>query len=599
MQRRTPTVLIDDATPGRERILAFARPSLEILAEAPDEVEPALARVEEALAAGRHVAGYFSYDLGYLLEPRLRSLLPHNRGVPLLWFGVFEAPVRHEGAAAGALLDSSCEGRAYAGPLTHDWDEAAYDRHFARVHRYIGDGDIYQANLSFRSRFAFAGDALALYQILRRRAAAAHGAFIDDGTRHVLSLSPELFFELSSDGQIVARPMKGTAPRGSDAASDAAAQESLRRSEKDRAENLMIVDLLRNDLGRIAGTGSVKVGDLFTVETYPTLHTMVSTVRARLKRDVGVRAILRAIFPCGSVTGAPKIRAMEIIRELETSPRGIYCGAIGYFAPDGSAHFNVAIRTLTLQDCHGQLGIGGAVVHDSSSQGEYDECLLKARYFESARKPLGLIETLRWEPVSGFVRLDMHLARMASSAAVFGLPFDPGEAHAALSDAVRNVCEARRVRLTLDEAGAFICTTAPLGSPQMCWSYALSRERVRSGDLLLRHKTTWRDLYEAEAAKGGADEVLFLNERGEVTEGSRSTVFVRIAGTLRTPPLEAGVLDGVLRRELLTTGACIEATVTVEDLVRADEVLLGNSLRGLIPAHAAAALTALSNRPRR
>ena len=240
---------------------------------------------------------------------------------------------------------------------------------------------------------------------LRARSAAAHGAFIDDGERQILSLSPELFFDLSPDGQLTAKPMKGTIARGADLQSDADARAALAASVKDRAENLMIVDLLRNDLGRIAEIGSVRVEDLFAVETYPTLHTMVSTVKARLKPGSDIAAIVRALFPCGSITGAPKIRAMEIIRELEASPRGVYCGAIGHFAPDGSARFNVAIRTLTIRGGAGELGIGGAVVQDSASGAEYDECLLKARYYEAARRPLELIETLRWSPDEGFVRL--------------------------------------------------------------------------------------------------------------------------------------------------------------------------------------------------
>ncbi|HEY1710098.1 MAG TPA: aminodeoxychorismate synthase component I [Rhizomicrobium sp.] len=577
-------VLIDDATPALERLLAFQQPSQIVRADESKEVEPALTQIEAALAAGWHVAGYFSYELGLLLEPRLRSRLPDTRPMPLLWFGVFDAPEVYAGADAARFLEAHVKGRGYAGPLRHEWGATAYNERFARVHRYIADGDIYQANLSFRSRFAFAGDAMALYRDLRSRSAAAHGAFVDDGTNRILSLSPELFFETTAEGRITARPMKGTAPRGRDAASDAAAREALRRSEKDRAENLMIVDLLRNDLGRIAATGSVEVGDLFTVETYPTLHTMVSTVRAALKPRAGVREIVRAIFPCGSVTGAPKIRTMEIIADLEASPRGIYCGAIGYFAPDGAAHFNVAIRTLTLTGDRGELGIGGAVVQDSSATGEYEEALLKARYYETAHKPIGLIETLRWEPDTGFVRLDRHLARMRNSAAVFGLPFDEDKARGALAQTVLYAREVLRVRLTLDEDGAFACTAAKLGPPQTSWRYLLSSRRVSSGDVLLRHKTTWREMYEAEAVNAKTDEVIFQNERGEITEGSRSNVFVRIDGKLLTPPPEAGLLDGILRREMLDEGACAEATLTPADLERADEVWLGNSLRGLVRA---------------
>jgi para-aminobenzoate synthetase/4-amino-4-deoxychorismate lyase len=581
---RAPTVLIDSAAPGHKRLLAFTRPSLVIRADAPEDVDPALARIEAALAAGRHVAGYFSYELGYLLEPKLRSRLPATRGVPLLWFGVYEAPVQHDGGGAASFIDTQIIGRAYGGPLQHEWDQAAYDTRFARVHTYIADGDIYQANLSFRSRFAFAGDAMALYRDLRGRALAAHGAFIDDGEREILSLSPELFFETTSSGSITTRPMKGTAPRGNDAASDSAAREALRRSEKDRAENLMIVDLLRNDLGRVAEIGSVEVGELFTVETYPTLHTMVSTVRAQLKPGTGVRGIVRALFPCGSVTGAPKIRAMEIIHDVESSPRGVYCGAIGYFAPEGAAHFNVAIRTLTIAGGHGELGIGGAVVQDSNAEGEYAEALLKARYYETARKPLALIETLKWVPDAGFLRGERHLARMAASAAVFGFAFDAARAQAALDAAVVGVREAQRVRLTLDEAGAFACTTAALGAAQTIWRYAIAETRVSSGDLLLRHKTTWRDVFEKEAARAGADEVLFLNERDELTEGSRSSLFVKLDGVVCTPPLSCGLLDGVLRRAMIEDGVCVERVLTLDDLARAEDMWFGNSLRGLVRA---------------
>ncbi|MEI9989240.1 MAG: aminodeoxychorismate synthase component I [Rhizomicrobium sp.] len=338
-----PTVILDDATPGAERLLRFGAPEAIVQARRPDEVAPALARIEAALAAGRHVAGWFGYELGYALEPHLAPLRWPDDGSPLLWFGVFDAP------QAVSRADLAAAGRAYAGPLRHEWDEAAYERRFARVHGYIGAGDIYQANLSFRSRFAFAGDPLALYLRLRDRAQAAHGAYLDDGERRILSLSPELFFRISPQGRIAARPMKGTAPRGTDELSDARAKAALAASPKDRAENLMIVDLVRNDIGRLALIGSVAVEDLFAVETYPTLHTMVSTVTARLKPATRVEQIVRALFPCGSITGAPKIRAMQIIRELEQSPRGLYCGAIGHFAPDGSASFNVAIRTITIE----------------------------------------------------------------------------------------------------------------------------------------------------------------------------------------------------------------------------------------------------------
>ena len=597
MDLRSPTVILDDARPGRERLVGFVRPREVIAAHASADVPWAFARIEAARTQGFHVAGYFSYELGYLLEPRLVPLLPQARAVPLLWFGVFEDREIHEGADARAALERDVSGRAYAGPLTHQWDDGAYGAHFRCVHDFIGQGDIYQANLSFRSRFAFLGDALSLYLSLREASRAAHGAFIADGERHILSLSPELFFNLAADGTLTARPMKGTAARHPDPALDIAARTALAASEKDRAENLMIVDLLRNDLGRIAEVGSVGVRDLFAIETYPTVHQMVSTVTATLKPGASVEAIVRALFPCGSVTGAPKIRAMEITRALEQSPRGIYCGAIGHFAPDGSARFNVAIRTLTIADGRGELGIGGAIVQDSTAVSEYAECLLKARYYEITRKPVELIETLRFAPGEGFTRLHRHLDRMACSTNAFGIAFNKSSAVSVLKNA--EVVTSARVRLVLKEYGALSVTIAPLEKSLPVWTYAISPLRIASNDALLRHKTGWRELYESEqerlSRELGCDEVIFLNERGEVAEGSRSNVFIRRYGQLLTPPLDAGLLDGCLRRELIEQDKCIESTLTRADLARADKVYLGNSLRGLIravPAQAVAYATA-------
>ncbi len=582
-----PLVILDDATPGSERLVRFDRPKAVIRADTAADVTPALAALERALADGHHLAGWFGYELGYALEPHLAPLQWPQASGPLLWFGVFDAP------RPVARTDLSAAGRAYAGPLAHEWDEAAYGACFAKVHDYIEAGDIYQANLSFRSRFAFAGDPFALYLQLRDRAQAVHGAFVDDGERQILSLSPELFFEITPQGRITARPMKGTAPRGGDELSDARARAALAASPKDRAENLMIVDLVRNDVGRLALIGSVTVQDLFAVETYPTLHTMVSTVVAQLKPATRVEQVVRALFPCGSITGAPKIRAMEIIREMEQSPRGMYCGAIGHFAPDGSARFNVAIRTIAIEGNTGTLGIGGAVVQDSNAAAEYAECLLKARYFDGGRRSIGLIETLRWSPAEGFVRLDRHLDRMARSALALGLPFDRAGAVFALRRLIGGSGTEMRLRLQLNEDGGFETAKSLLGAAADPWRYAISPHAVNSGDLLLRHKTTWRELHDGEQARlakvAGCDEVLFVNERGELAEGSRTSIFVRRGAALLTPPLSAGILDGVLRSEMLAEGRCLEAVLTPQDLETADEVLLGNSLRGLVSAAPVAA----------
>lgn len=556
-------VLLDDVS-GRQ---VFAAPRQVIGADGPDEVPAALAAAQAALAQGRHVAGWLGYALGYALEPRLIHHAPKH---PLLRLGVFDAP----GTAPART------GRAYAGPLTPEWDAGAYGLRFAAVKDYIAAGDIYQANLSFRARFAFLGDARALYEQLRKASGAPHCAFVDDGVRQIVSLSPELFFDVCADGRLTTRPMKGTASRGGDDDSERA---RLSASAKDRAENLMIVDLIRNDLSRIAQGGSVAVSDLYKVETYPTLHTMVSTVTAQKRADAGVADILRALFPCGSVTGAPKIRAMEILRALESSPRGAYCGAVGHFAPDGSARFNVAIRTLTIMGNRGELGIGGGVVQDSREDSEYAECLLKARFFERDRRPLELIETLKWD--SAFVRLDRHFARMEASARILGLAFDSCAARIALHHAVTGKADAQRVRLTLNEQGDHAAVAYELAANPPHWSYAISPARTDSADLLLRHKTSWRELYEDEVKRLRTDEVVFCNERGEVTEGARSNIFVERDGVLLTPPISAGVLGGCLRAELIEQGRACEAVLTPGDLKGG--FYFGNSLRGLIPAKAA------------
>lgn len=550
-------VILDD---GPRQV--FSAPLKVIRADAAAEVQAALAAAAAALAQGRYVAGWLGYELGMALEPRLGAPVPG----PLLRLGVFEAP---QGQAPAP------EGRAYAGRLRPEWDEAAYSLRFTKVKDYVAAGDIYQANLSFRAGFAFLGDPLALYERLRAASGAGHCGFVADGERSIVSLSPELFFDLRADGTITARPMKGTLARKGD---DAQERARLADSAKDRAENLMIVDLIRNDLSRVAQSGSVEVHDLFKVETYPTLHAMVSTVRARKRAEAGMADILRALFPCGSVTGAPKIRAMEILRELESSPRGAYCGAIGHFAPDGSARFNVAIRTLTIAGDRGELGIGGGVVQDSSAAGEYGECLVKARFFEAGRKQLALIETLRHE--NGFIRLEQHLGRMQASAQVLGLSFDGRAARRALDCAVQDRTGASRVRLTLDEAGQHLATAHDLPPNPAHWTFRISPVQSQSRDALLRHKTSWRELYDREHP--GADEMLFCNEQGELTEGARSNIFVRRDGILLTPSLTCGLLPGILRAELLARGEAREAVLTPDDLK--GEVFLGNSLRGLIPA---------------
>lgn len=350
---------------------SFDRPAKVIRADNAEDVPQAMAALDAARADGAWLAGYASYELGYALEPRLSGRMPGNRRLPLLCFGVFDTPVQH-------ALSAPAGGVTRFAPR---WDEARYTRAFSQVHDAIGAGDIYQANLTFPIDLTVEGDSAALYSTLAAGQPVGHGALIQqDGLPDLLSRSPELFFRTNADRGIETRPMKGTQPRSSDEAEDARRRAFLSRDEKNRAENLMIVDLLRNDISRVAMPGSVKVPELFKVETYATVHQMTSLVQAQLHMGAELSDILTALFPCGSITGAPKIRAMEILSDLEPWPRDIYCGAIGWAAPDGRSEFNVAIRTLMVEDGAATLNVGGGVVWDSTAPSEYEEALWKARF---------------------------------------------------------------------------------------------------------------------------------------------------------------------------------------------------------------------------
>jgi para-aminobenzoate synthetase/4-amino-4-deoxychorismate lyase len=585
-------VLLDDSLDRNGVCTLFRAPVEVVHCDAPVDVEPCLARVTEGVEAGLFAAGFFAYELGYVLEPRLEPLLPADRHLPLIWMGLFEAAERLPAAEAGRWIDRNAGGGWAISEPRPTLDRPAYDRAFARVRDFIAAGDVYQINLTFKYRFAFEGDPLALYRELRRRQPVAHGGFVAASGFQILSLSPELFVRIA-DGRIEARPMKGTAGRGPTTARDTEVRRWLAADPKSRAENLMIVDLLRNDLGRIAAVGSVRVTDLFTVESFPTVHQMTSGITARLRPGIGVAEIVRRLFPSGSVTGAPKIRAMEIIRDLELEPRGVYTGAIGMIAPGGRLAFNVAIRTLTLTGRTGELGVGGGLLHDSDVDAEYEECRLKARFLTEPRPVFSLIETMRWDRDRGYALLDRHLARFADSADYFGFVLDLHRLRAALRDQeTRMPDDCCRVRVELDAAGVFRIGAEPLDPAATADGivFVLSPVAVRSDDPFLYHKTSHRPLYGRErarlAAATGCDEVIFVNERGELTEGTWTNLFVECGGRLATPALSCGLLDGTLRRELLETEPerVREAILRPADLVHAERIFLGNSVRGLMPA---------------
>ncbi|WP_199553315.1 aminodeoxychorismate synthase component I [Sandaracinobacteroides hominis] len=521
------------------------------------------------------LAGGISYEAGHVGEPRLAGLA---HGEPWMRMGRFGPPALLDFAAVMQLL------QPFRGPVAvgeveplvarDDWLAAV-----GRVQDYVAAGDIYQANLTFPAQVAVRGHPLALFARLFSPAAAPHGGVMHDGAgRWWLSLSPELFFTLA-DGVLTARPMKGTAARPALPEADRVAAAGLAADGKNRAENLMITDLIRNDLSRVAVPGSVKVPELFRVESYPSVHQMTSTVTAQLAAGLEAADVVQALFPCGSVTGAPKIRAMQVIAELEAAPRGLYCGSLGWIAPAGrAARFNVAIRTLELCDGTARLGLGAGIVADSIAADEWEECLTKGRFLHASR-PRTLIETMRLGADGRIARIDLHLHRLGGSAARFGFRFDAGAVGARLRQLPEG--PARRLRLLLDAGGAVALQLSPLPAvPSGPVQAAIVPLPIAAGDWRLAHKTGDRDFY--DRARSENFEVVFERPDGLLTEGSFTSLFVERDGVLLTPPIGLGLLPGVLRAELLASGQAVEAELRCDDL--AGGFWLGNSVRGLFAA---------------
>lgn len=547
--------------------------------------------IESAAAHGEWVAVSADYELGACFEPAA-GLIAGGA----LRACVFGAAQRLDATAVTAFLEarlaelSEQERVAGVAEVLHGLDADGYGGKVEQIRQWITDGDCYQINLTFPLRFRHYGHPLALYAALRQRQPVRYGGFMvspDGGT--LISLSPELFFERQGS-RVVTRPMKGTASRGATPAADEANRQALLASAKECAENVMIVDLLRNDLGRLAKAGQVRVESLCEAEAYPTLWQMVSTISADVP-GASLFDLFRVLFPCGSITGAPKIRAMQCIAELESSSRGSYTGTLGWVAPGGDCRFNVAIRTLELAtDGRGRLGVGSGIVIDAQAASEYAECLLKARFLTGFDPGFELIETLRLEQ-GKYSRLAGHLERLQASSSALGFSCDVAVISAALAEHAREYGHAlRRVRLTLAHSGAYTITSAAMADDPSPKFAVLAEEVLDAGDYLLRHKTTARQRYDrvlkALAEQPDALDVfdaIFFNTRGEVCEGARSNVFIERDGVLLTPPVHCGLLPGVLRRQLFESGQAVEHVLRREDLLAAPQIYLGNSLRGLIP----------------
>ncbi|WP_420627321.1 aminodeoxychorismate synthase component I [Candidatus Leptofilum sp.] len=568
----------------------FQKPVSVVTAVSPQDVLPALVELETAVQAENlYAAGFISYEAAAAFDLAVHAPVD---GLPLLWFGLFdgfeeiESLISNPSASSGQVLQS---------PTVGNWQPAVsrtdYDFAIQQIKDHIAAGDTYQVNYTFPQHAHFAEEPLAYFAELVAAQQANYAAYLDIGRFAICSASPELFFR--KDGtRLYAKPMKGTAVRGLTLAQDKANIAWLTHSEKNRAENVMIVDMIRNDMGRVAEIGSVHVPKLFEVERYPTLLQMTSTVEAQTHAPLS--QILANMFPCASITGAPKVRTMEIIKKLEPQPRGVYTGSIGFLAPDGTAQFNVAIRTVLVDREREQAtyGVGSGIVWDSVAADEYEECKVKSRVLTEKRPSFSLIETMLWQPDGGLFLLDEHLARLRGSAEYFGIEWGETAVLAQLDSLCQTLTEPVKVRLLLGQDGRITLQTVPLsvGARPNPVRIGLAKEPINSQTVWLYHKTTRRQLYEdARASRPDCDDVILHNERGELTEASSSNIALLLDGELVTPPIESGLLGGTFRSYLLKTPAGFqnpgglplrEKVLRLADLERCEGIYLLNSVRG-------------------
>jgi para-aminobenzoate synthetase/4-amino-4-deoxychorismate lyase len=580
MGMREGTVIL--YSPEEQRWQEFSDPVEVVAAHRAGEVRESLRHVEDEVRRhGLSAAGFLAYEAAPAFDPAMRTRPAQE--LPLMWFGLYK------GARTFSLPSDD------SFPLESlDWQPTVTRQEYGDAVRdiraRIAAGLTYQVNYTYRLHSPFPGDPWRYFLSLAGNSRSGYPAYLDLGRWAVCSASPELFFQLRN-GVFESRPMKGTAPRGGTLKEDDEQARWLRESEKNRAENLMIVDMIRNDVGRVAEIGSVAVPRLFDVERFPTVLQMTSTVTARVRASFC--DIMSALFPCASITGAPKVSTMGIIAELEKTPRGVYCGSIGFLSPDGDgvrAQFNVAIRTVTVDRgaAQAEYGVGGGILWESDPEEEYRECEVKTKVLRQGSPSFDLLEAILWTPEGGWYLLERHMKRLAESALYFGVPLDLsalGERLAALAAALPP--EGHKVRVALSLHGEASVTAQPLSAiarppvQRVC----LSRQPVRASDSTLFHKTSDRAEYNRElSAHPGFDEVIFWNEKGEVTESCTANVVAEIGGAKVTPPVSCGLLPGTFRAELLEQGSIVEQVFTKEQLLSAGTLWLINSVRRWMPA---------------
>ncbi|ASN06860.1 aminodeoxychorismate synthase component I [Virgibacillus necropolis] len=575
-QTKNPELFFNfNDTQGIRKPMMFKDPVDIICATSIADVLPCLEKIQQFVEDGYYAAGYVTYEAAPAFDSEFR--VNNGGNMPLLWFGIFNEPIREMLQDTG---DFSID-EWTASETAND-----YQTNLEHIKKYIEQGDTYQVNYTIRLNSSFNGDTKAYYHQLAKAQSANYSAYIQTADHTILSASPELFFQKCKE-KITTRPMKGTVKRGKTYEEDYEKATWLVQSEKDQAENVMIVDLLRNDLGSIARPGSVQVPELFSIEKYPTVYQMTSTVTATIEKNTSIADVFKALFPCGSITGAPKISTMKIIQELETSPRGAYCGAIGYVTPDNEAIFNVPIRTVTIdhQDDSATYGVGGGVTWDSTSDGEYDEILTKAALLKRKQPEFQLLESIGL--VNGqYLVLENHMDRLEKSAQYFDFSIDLYAIRKKLVEIASNYTQGKwKVRLLVQKDGQFKYETKQISEkPIGQVSVTLANNPVSSDDIFLYHKTTNRTVYEnARSSYPNYYDVLLWNEKHELTEFTGGNIVVKINGQLFTPPIECGLLGGTFRKKLVDSGKVKERIIHVEELKECESIFFVNSVREWVP----------------
>ncbi|WP_349728365.1 aminodeoxychorismate synthase component I [Peribacillus frigoritolerans] len=574
MKREDPLSLIFHFTDkqGDSRPLYFTNPKKVFTAHSIEDVLPQFQKVQEAIQQGYYAAGYVSYEAAPAFEKSFK--VKDGAKMPLLWFGIFDQPEEES--------PEKMTGAFNLAEWQSETDSNTYHSGFQRIKSEIEKGNTYQVNYTMRLQSQFEGDDFAFFNRLKRAQRSNYSAYLNVGTHRILSASPELFFRWE-DGQLITRPMKGTVKRGTTLKMDKLNADWLAASEKNQAENYMIVDLLRNDLGVIAEPGSVKVPQLKAIEKYPTVWQMTSTITADTNPETTIIDIFKALFPCGSITGAPKIKTMEIIADIENSPREVYCGAIGFITPESEAVFNVPIRTVVIDEATGkaEYGVGGGITWDSELSEEYDEAFLKAKLLTVERPAYKLLESIKLKDGEYYL-LNDHIDRMKQSADYFDYRFSELYVRDRLQKyAELNHGTLQKVRVLLNENGEIEVSGQAIKPLDSEFTAILAETPISSANPFLFHKTTNRDVYEGfQMSNPDFQDVLLWNEEGFITEFTNGNVVVKINGELYTPPVDSGLLAGTFRQDLIRKKEIKEKTISKDDLNNADEIWFINSVRG-------------------